>query len=56
MKKISIFIPKQLDKIIETDEALFECAKVVEENKVLCSEMADWNTVIADGLNNDESW
>lgn len=43
-----------INEPVKSERALLKCAKAVEKNKVLSNEMADWDTVIADGLDDDE--
>lgn len=56
--------PRQRSKIIarlieheveKREQALYECAKAVENDKELNAEMEDWDVTIEDGLT-DESW
>lgn len=52
----SKIVAELLDReIAKREELLYECARAVQVDRALTSEMAEWNSTICDGIDN-ESW
>ncbi|OGO95456.1 MAG: hypothetical protein A3F41_01980 [Coxiella sp. RIFCSPHIGHO2_12_FULL_44_14] len=42
------------EEVAKREQHLHDCAAAVEKNKVLHHEMAEWNSTLQDGLNDDD--
>ena len=54
-QRSKIFVCLMVQEIEKREQLLYECAIAVEKDTALQQEMKEWDTTLADGLD-DESW